>query len=162
MLTYRDRNLILLWRLTPEGSLSISAGVGLSTEKGDASQSSLAVLLKLDGTELVGEVVDAKLLINPSQNSILLEGQWASLVQGATMDLEASLLEFILLESPNLILRKLRWVMNGCGAGALPKGEKTLTGGAGGGGSVVSGVAGGTRGVLVVLVGASVRGVIAG
>lgn len=107
MLTYRDRNLTLLWRLTSEGSLSISAGVGSSTDKGDASKSSLAVLLKLDGTELVCEVVDAKLLSDPSQNSILVEGQWASLVQGATTDLEASLLKFILLESPNLILRKL-------------------------------------------------------
>ena len=143
--TCNDRNLILLWRLTPAGSLSISAGLNLSTEKGDASKNPLTVLLKLDGTELVGEVVDAKLLINPGQNSILVQGKWASLVQDATIDLEASLFEFILLESPDLFLRKLRWVTSSSGAGALAKGDKALAGGA-----------------SVVLVGSSVRVVIAG
>ena len=75
MLTRNDGNLSLLWRLTPAGSLSFSAGLNIRTEKGDESKSPLTVLLKLDGTELVGEVVDAKLLINPGQNSILVKGQ---------------------------------------------------------------------------------------
>lgn len=133
------------------GSLPISAGLRLSTENGDASKSSLTVLFKLYGTELIGEVMDAKFLINPGQNSFLAEGQRASLVQGTTIDLEASLLEFILLKSPDLILSQLRWVTSGSGAGALAKVEQALAGGAG----VCSAS-------LVVLVGASVRIVIVG
>ena len=145
MLTRNDRNLSLLWRVTPAGSLSISAGLNISTEKGDKRKSPLTVLLKLDGTELVGEVVDAKLLINPGQNSVLVEGQWASLVQDATIDLEAGFFEFILLESPNLTLRKLRGVTSDSGAGALTESNKALAGGA-----------------RVVLVGSSVRVAISG
>lgn len=118
----------MLWRLAPSGSLSISTGSNLSTEKGDASESPLTVILKLDGTELVGEAVNAKLLVNPGQNSILVEGQWASLVQDTTVDLEASLLEFVLLESSDLILSKLRWVTSDSDASALAKSDKALAG----------------------------------